>query len=105
MFKVTQENNFCYVFEMPRELPSDYCFGGGHPVQFRMVDWFNPVPTSTFMPPPEYIVWKDGECELSIEAAEKLREDLREFLRVKRYRKVGHDYIVVTRYGDAFLVN
>lgn len=102
MFKVTNENNFCRVFMLPAKFPSDFCFGGGWPVEFRMVDWFNPVPTSAFLPPPEYIVWKDGVCELSVEAAEKLRNALREFLKDKRYRKPGCQYIVLTDYGDSF---
>lgn len=37
-------NNFCRVFRLPEEFPNKYCFGDGHPVNFQMIDWFNPVP-------------------------------------------------------------
>ena len=36
-------NNFCRVFEMPLEFSNDYCFNGGHPTNFQMVDWFYPT--------------------------------------------------------------
>lgn len=31
---------FFYVFRLPQEFPREYCFGGGVPVNFQMVDWF-----------------------------------------------------------------
>ena len=43
-YKVDGWNNFCRIFELPETYPKEYCFGGGHPVSFQMVDWFNPVP-------------------------------------------------------------
>ena len=42
-YKVDSWNNFCRVFMLPEEYPEDFCFNGGHPVNFQMVDWFNPV--------------------------------------------------------------
>ena len=31
---------FFHVFRLPTKFPSEYCFGGGVPVNFQMVDWF-----------------------------------------------------------------
>ena len=42
-FQVDAWNNFCMVFELPETYPNDFCHGGGHPVNFQMVDWFYPV--------------------------------------------------------------
>lgn len=86
--------NFCRVFELPTAYPADFCFGGGHHVVLRMVDWFNPIPNpdiamlgSTF---PE--TW--DECEQS----------LREFIAQKPYIKPGRTYLVLTDFGKAFTV-
>ena len=43
-FEVTDDNNFCRIFMLPREFSSEYCFGGGIPTNFQMVNWLNPLP-------------------------------------------------------------
>lgn len=42
-YTYSAEDNFCRVFRLPASYPSDFCFNGGHPVPFLMVDWFNPI--------------------------------------------------------------
>ncbi len=39
-YKVTEATNFLRVFCLPDEYPSEYCFGGGHPVEIKLIDWF-----------------------------------------------------------------
>lgn len=107
MMRVTQDNNFCRVFMLPARFPSDFCFGGGHPVEFRMVDWFNPVPPDPSFGGEQFafLKWVNGVCELDADSAEKMREATRSFIALKRYIKPGCEYLVITDYGDAFLLN
>lgn len=51
---------FFHVFRMPEAFPNEYCFGGGVPVNFQMVDWFGGPESLT-------------------------RDDLNSFVRNKRY--------------------
>ena len=57
-YKVDGWNNFCRVFELPNKFPNTYCFGGGVPVGFKMVDWFNPV-SGLDSPAVSKEVWKE----------------------------------------------
>ena len=36
-------NNFCRVFMLPEKYCNDFCFNGGHPTNFQMIDWFCPT--------------------------------------------------------------
>lgn len=103
-YTVDPWNNFCMVFELPEEYPSDFCFGGGHPVNFQMVDWFNPVPG----------VFQAGVSKEQFERevgpiAEHAKEiDIDEFaaqlvpfLEEKRYAKPGREYLVLCDFGAA----
>lgn len=100
-FVVTELNNFGRVFRMPFDYPSDFCFGGGHPIQVQLVDWFNPVP------PDEGEYFVKYPKTLEGEELEKLRDRLREWLKEKVYVKanVHQKFILVTDYGDAIVVN
>lgn len=101
--KVTQDTNFCRVFELPQAFPGDFCFGGGIPVGFKMVDWFNPVPTMTLGPSTDGMPCLSGsELDMTPEQNEKLRAGLLDFLSRKRYVLTGRKYLVLTDYGDAF---
>jgi hypothetical protein len=31
----------CHVYRLPQQLTNGYCFGGGHPIPFLNVDWFD----------------------------------------------------------------
>lgn len=36
-----------YVYQLPAKLSDGYCFGGGRPISFLNVDWFNDYPDMT----------------------------------------------------------
>ena len=85
--KVTKDNNFCRVFELPESYPRGFLFGGGKQVNFLMVDWFNPVPQ-------EYI-----EKEWS-----EVIPMLKEFLKGKQYVRHGRKYLLITDFDESFIV-
>jgi len=83
-------NNFCRIFELPEEYPKGYCFGGGHAVVFKMVDWFYPIPqedidNNVVKPWEEYVVL------------------LKDFLKDKNYVQSGRQYILITSFGESML--
>lgn len=80
------EQNFCRVFELPRNYPNDFCFGGGHSVLMQMVDWFQP--------------WPD-----SIETWEEVESMLREFVRRKSYAKPDRKYLIITAFDKALIIS
>lgn len=61
---------FVRVYELPDRLVAGYCHGGGVPVVFKNVDWFEAVVS-------------EG------------REALEEFIREKRYFRPGRAYLVL----------
>ena len=78
-------NNFCRVFELPQEYSEEFCFGGGQPTNFQMVDWFNPVsPVSADSKPIDL-----DELELTLVP----------WLRQKKYVKPGRRYLVLYDFG------
>ena len=79
------EKNFCRVFELPNNFPEGFLFGGGKPVTFKMIDWFNPIPEEG----PDK--WED------------IVPMLKEFLKKKRYIVPGKKYIVITDFDEAFI--
>jgi hypothetical protein len=97
---ITEMNNFGRILRLPVAYPEGYCFGGGHQVQCQLVDWFYPIPP------------KDGkffnEYPRTIEEGEmaEIRQRLRDFIKDKVYVKShpNHKFIMVTDYGDAFMV-
>jgi hypothetical protein len=99
-YEVDGWNNFCRVFELPENYPSDFCFGGGHPVSFQMVDWFNPVP-GIGQPGISKEEWREklGEIEVKEITTEELRESLIPWLLEKSYVKPGREYLVLCDFG------
>ena len=85
--EITDMNNFCRVFELPKSYPKGFCFDGGKPCVFTMVCWFNPMPTED----PNSVTW-----------AEQLPR-LKEFVRDHVYVKPGRKYILITDFGEAFV--
>ena len=95
---VNDANNFCRVFKLPSVFPAGYCFGGGPPTNFQMIDWFNPIPAfdddfNTTLPK----TLDSVELEAS-------RDMLKEFIRGKNYFNPVETFLVITDYGDTFLV-
>ena len=87
MNEVNESNNFCRVFELPNSYPSDYCFGGGHPVQMLMVDWFNPVRLH------EGKTWDVKEIA-----------GIKDFVSKKSYIKSGRKYLILTDFNEAIVL-
>ena len=90
--KIDSNLNFCRVFEIPNEYPEGYCFGGGTPVIFNMVDWFNPIPSPMMLPDDVKVsTWQ--ECEAA----------LKEALSHKAYLRPGFRYVLITDFNEAFV--
>lgn len=85
-YKVDGWNNFCRVFELPERYPTNYCFKGGYPVVFQMIDWFNPIP---------------GICQIDIKeiSIDELQESLIPWLLNKKYIKINREYLVICDFG------
>ncbi len=88
--KVTRENNFCRVFQVPPEYPSGFCFGGGIPTNFQMVDWFNPVCSDEIGGPLSEI------CDVP---------KLTSFIQKKSYAEHGGKLLVMCDFGVVFVVD
>lgn len=86
--KVKQDENFCRVFEMPEQYPQGFCFGGGKDVNFKMVDWFNPVPNDIM----DDFSWEEWSTKLSA------------FIKGKTYYKKGRTYLVFTDFCQAIII-
>lgn len=89
MGMITEMQNFIRIFRLPDALSSEYCFAGGIPTTFTMVDWFNPVPPN------------DMNDDFD---AVKHRELIREFVRKKPYYQEGKKHLAITDYGDVFFI-
>lgn len=102
-FNVDNWNNFCRVFELPESYPSDFCFGGGPRVNFKMVDWFNPVPeVGTAGCSKEVWEREVGEIEITEVDGDELAGKVISFLQQKRYVKPGREYMVLCDFGAVF---
>jgi hypothetical protein len=87
---IEENSNFCRVFEIPNTYPSGYCFGGGIPVEFQMVDWFNPIPLEDF----------EGE---KVRRWSDYVPMIKEFLLRKNYVKSNRKYLVITDFDESFI--
>lgn len=87
---ITQENNFCRVFELPDEYPRGFLFGGGKPVWFLMVDWFNPIPQNDLY---------EGKNKPWSEYVPMLTSWLNE----KNYVRPGKRYLLITDFGESLI--
>ena len=95
MIIINPNQNFCRVFQLPEQFPSDYCFGGGIPVTFVMVDWFNPMPQDLFY----------GDKQVTLQQwEEEHKQPLIEFISKKEYIQKDKTYIVFTSFCDAFYI-
>ena len=89
--KITTEENFCRVFEIPNEkqYSGNHLFQGAEVVPMKMVDWFNPVIASSM---------NDFDPE-------KLKQDLKKFLNSKSYIKTGMNYLIIFYWGDSMTLS
>ena len=103
-YNVDGWNNFCRVFLLPESYPEEFCFGGGHPVNFLMVDWFNPVP-DIGQPAVSKEVWREkvGEIKITEIDIDELSAAIIPWLKMKQYTHPGRDYLVLCDFGAAFI--
>lgn len=101
-YEVDGWNNFCRVFELPENFPGNYCFGEGHPVNFQMVDWFNPI-SGIGQPAVSKKVWQEkvGEIETKMITIDELYVSIVPFLLEKTYIKPKREYLVLCDFGAA----
>ena len=94
-YQVDGWNNFCRVFELPEDYPEGFCFCGGFPVNFQMVDWFNPV-SDIGHPAVSKDVWREefGEIEVKEITLDELRDNLFPWLIKKQYIKQSRLYLI-----------
>lgn len=85
-YTVDGQNNFCRVFELPDQYSSEFCFGGGIPHVFTMVDWFNPVPIQT--------------KEITYE---ELYNFLVPFLKIKIWYNINKKYLILCDFGASIV--
>ena len=89
--KMTAENNICRVFELPADYPSEFCPAGGLEVNFRMVDWFNPI---------NPVDIAHGNVKDWAEYATMLED----FIAKKNYIKPGRKYLLITGFDELIIV-
>ena len=91
---VTPDQNFMRVFRQPLYYPTDYCFGGGHPVNMQMVDWFYPLEQTSLT------------IQMSPEQWQERKEALQKFIREKTYAEAfpNHEHLAITDFGEAFII-
>lgn len=82
-FVFDDKDNLIRIFRLPLLISSDFCFGGGIPTTFEMVDWFRPSDAMRD--------WKP--------------DDVREFIRTKVYYRSDRNYLAMCRTGECFLID
>ena len=104
VYTVDGWNNFCRVFEIPEKFSNQYCFGGGIPTTFKMVDWFNPV-SGLDSPAVTKEVWREkvGKIESVQISSDELYFKLKDFLLNKKYVQENRFYILITDFGASFI--
>lgn len=94
--RLTKATDFLRIFRLPTEFPTEYCFGGGHPVEFQLIDWFNVA---------------GGPLDLGKEFSrgdpdyERYIKELSDYMREKKWFDPSYTYMVLTDFGDVFLIN
>lgn len=93
--KPSESQNFCRVYELPPidALPKEFCFGGGHNLNCKLVDWFNPWPSDEHI----RIAKEEG---ISLETWNDVKRELLIWLKTKRYVKPENQYILITDFGE-----
>jgi hypothetical protein len=87
--KITRDKNFIRIFEIPDKISSAFCFSGGIPVTFLMVDWFYPIPQDDF--------------ETGLKDWNYYKLQLEMFLSEKSYIKQSKKYLCLTDFGESFI--
>lgn len=103
-YKVDGWNNFCWVFELPDKFPNDYCFDGGIPVLWQMVDWFNPIEgVSQAAVSKEVWVKEVGPIEVKEIDLDELSDKLIPWMRKRTYVSEDKQYLILFDFGASLL--
>jgi hypothetical protein len=73
---VSEMAPFFHIFRLPKKFPSEYCFGGGVPVNFQMVDWMG------------------GSEGIS---RDKIRDKINNFILQKQYAQASGRLLIIER--------
>lgn len=102
--KVDSWNNFCRVFELPDKFSSEFCFGGGINTNFKMVDWFHPIPNLEVAGCTKEVYQKKvGEIPHVMIYLSEEEEKLIPWIKSKVYIKQNKKYIIIYRFGQITL--
>ena len=82
------------IFRIP-ELSTDFCFGGGIPHNFKMLDWFDDAPNSEI----DSDWWNFPQV-----GSDEWKQAIADSLKIKRYFNRDHDYLVLHR-DHTFIVH
>lgn len=104
VYEIDMWSNFCRVFKTPMEFPDGYCFNGPKPVDYKMVDSFNPYDIGSPAVSKEMWVKEVGEIEIIKRTDSQVRKHLEEFLLQKFYIEEGVEYLVVCNFGCSFVI-
>jgi len=105
-YEVDMWNNFCRVFLIPNDFPHDFCFIKGHPVNFQMVDWFNPVEgIGQAGISKEAWLEKYGNIETKEVDINELSSFLVPWLRKKLYINKESKYLILFDFGASITFN
>lgn len=105
-YEVDRWNNFCRVFMLPEKFSSNFCFGGGIPTNFQMVDWFNPVANigSPGISKKEWLEnFKNLDGMQTTITLKELKDNLLPHLQVKTYVRTDRQYLVICDFGATFM--
>lgn len=89
---ITEETNFCRVFRLPKSYPNGFCFSGGFPVKFVLVDWFYPIPQED--------IWNN-----EIKSWGEYKKTLADFVSRKLYAQEGYQYLLITDFGESIIID
>jgi hypothetical protein len=104
MFRITRDNDFLRVFEIPKRFPLGYCFmsgpkptcfmSGAKPTCFMMYDWFQ--------------VWNEVNLPIACEPHHELYMDrvnrINENIMAKPYYDMNKKFLIIADWGDAWIL-
>lgn len=97
-------NNFCRIFELPEKYPSEFCFSGGHRVNFQLIDFFYPTEVAQAGVSKETWIEKVGPlADQDVEVDhDELKSRLLPGLKEKLYVKPSREYLFMSDFGMTF---
>jgi len=88
---VSNDTNFCRIFELPDKYPEGFLFSGAKPVTFLLMDWFYPIPSEDIR----------GK---KVKPWAYYAERLKTFIQGKLYARPGKTYLLITNFGKSLII-